>query len=272
MLSANDLADAKIMEPKSIPVVVLPYGPVFPAEAVKNWKRYLHEGGNFFSTGGYAFDEAVWRKDGKWQTWEQLVAGDPKYVVNGRFDGSDGWTVEGDKKAVHFGPDPNRHGELGLVIGYPYETSYKTGGRETSATVKQTIAAPPVGRYEINFMRYARWTKGAVASQGYDLSLVRFGPHTEGPRRFLGKFDHARFGRQDYTNVRSLPRRRVGRSASRPGAQTVRRYSRGSEHSDRNINGQTGWLCGSFGSAHLSLARSPRDQHPLRQRWGWHVG
>ena len=180
MLSASDLEDASKLDVSKIPVVVLPYGPVFPAPAVKNWQRYLHEGGNFFSTGGYAFDEAVWPENGKWKTLAELIAQDPRDLINGRFEGSEGRTVDGDKQAVSFGPDPNRNGELGLVMGYPWETTYKTGGKETSATVKQTFAAPPVGRYQITFMHYSRWTKGAVASQGYDLAMVRFGPHTEG--------------------------------------------------------------------------------------------
>ena len=121
MLSADDLADPKKLDPKAMPVVVLPYGPVFPAEALDNWRRYLHEGGGFFSTGGYSFDTPVWRVDGKWRTWEQLVAADPKWIVNGGFKSSDGWTVEGNTEAAHFGPDPNLGGKPGLVLGYPYE-------------------------------------------------------------------------------------------------------------------------------------------------------
>ena len=224
MLTASDLADPKLLDPSPMPVVVLPYGPVFPAEAVKNWKRYLHEGGSFFSTGGYAFDEALWHKDGQWQTWAELVAADPSYIVNGRFDGPDGWTVEGDKRAAHFGPDPNRNGEPGLVLGYPLDSTYKTGGKETSVTVKQTIAAPPVGHYEVHFMRYNRWTKGAVASQGYDLSLVRFGPHTEGLAGFcvrLNTLDSA--GKSIKITIFSLLAH--GRKSLRPGARAVRRHA-----------------------------------------------
>ena len=78
MLSASDLADPKLLDPKSMPVVVLPYGPIFPAEAASNWKGYLRSGGSFFTTGGYAFDEAVWKKDGKWQTWAEMAAREPK--------------------------------------------------------------------------------------------------------------------------------------------------------------------------------------------------
>lgn len=160
MLSADDLLDPKGLDAKTMPVVVLPYGPVFPGEASDHWKRYLHEGGSFFSTGGYAFDEPVYKEDGKWLTWGQLIAKDPKWLKNGEFNGQDGWTVEGDNAAAHFGPDPNLGGKLGLVLGYPYETTYKNGGKQTSVTVRQTFAPPPTGRYEIHFMRYLRWMSG----------------------------------------------------------------------------------------------------------------
>ena len=160
MLSADDLADPKKLDAGAMPVVVLPYGPVFPAEALDNWRGYLHNGGGFLSTGGYTFDTPVWRVNGCWVTWEQLVASDPKYVTNGKFESSDGWTVEGDTSAAHFGPDPNLGGKPGLVLGYPYESSYRTGGKQATVTVKQTFAAPLPGQYEVHFMHYARWTAG----------------------------------------------------------------------------------------------------------------
>ena len=84
LLSAEDLADPTKLDPKVMPVVVLPYGPVFPAEALDNWRGYLHNGGGFLSTGGYAFDTPVWRVSGKWLTWEQLSAIDPKHFAGGR--------------------------------------------------------------------------------------------------------------------------------------------------------------------------------------------
>ena len=37
MLSAKDLADKSVMNPSVMPVVVLSYGPIFPADAVDIW-------------------------------------------------------------------------------------------------------------------------------------------------------------------------------------------------------------------------------------------
>ena len=264
MLSANDLADSKTLDPKAIPLVVLPYGPLFPADAASNWKRYLHEGGGFFSTGGYAFDEALWRKDGKWLTWSQLIAEDPRYIVNGRFDGSDGWAVEGDKNAAHFGPDPNRNGEPGLVLGYPWETSYKTGGRETSVTVKQTIAAPPAGCYEISFNHYSRWTKGAVASQGFDLSLVRFGPHTEGLAGFC-----VRMNTLDSAGklIKEYDLYSVGAWEEVPFGPAVKRFDITPETSRIEISLSYDKLAGCVGVSDVRLYRWP-EAHAMNTHWG----
>lgn len=160
MLSADDLLNTGTLDARTMPVVVLPYGPVFPGEAERNWKRYLHEGGNFFSTGGYAFDEPVYRRDGKWLTWRQLTALDPPWLADGAFGKRGAWKVTGDAGAACFGPDPNLAGKPGLTLGYPYETGFKTGGKRATVTVSQTFEAPPAGHYEVSYLRYARWLKG----------------------------------------------------------------------------------------------------------------
>jgi hypothetical protein len=66
-LTAQDLATGELLAPERFQLLVLPYGPSFPDGAVDNLRRYLAEGGRFFSTGGYAFDNVYleMREDGK---------------------------------------------------------------------------------------------------------------------------------------------------------------------------------------------------------------
>lgn len=56
MLSAQDLASVSVLDPERLDLVVLPYGPAFPASARKPFQRFLRRGGGFVSMGGYAFD------------------------------------------------------------------------------------------------------------------------------------------------------------------------------------------------------------------------
>ena len=44
MLSAEDLATVSALDPECVDVVVLPYGPAFPAAARKPFQRFLRRG------------------------------------------------------------------------------------------------------------------------------------------------------------------------------------------------------------------------------------
>ena len=56
-LNASQLADSAILNKNNFDCLVLPYGPCYPSSALETIKAYLKSGGNFFSTGGYAFDQ-----------------------------------------------------------------------------------------------------------------------------------------------------------------------------------------------------------------------
>jgi hypothetical protein len=68
LLQAGDLADPKLLTAVNFDVVVLPYGPAFPAEARGAFCAYLKQGGSFLSTDGYAFDMPVEWTDKGWST------------------------------------------------------------------------------------------------------------------------------------------------------------------------------------------------------------
>ena len=56
LLGPEGVSDPSVLSAQEFDLVVLPYGPWFPAGAVETFKRYLAQGGSFLSTGGLAFD------------------------------------------------------------------------------------------------------------------------------------------------------------------------------------------------------------------------
>lgn len=72
-VSAEQLADPKAFNAEKYWLVVLPYGSYFPALARDNFLAYLRAGGDFLSTGGYAFDDPVIKWKGQFITLEQAL-------------------------------------------------------------------------------------------------------------------------------------------------------------------------------------------------------
>ncbi len=73
-LSAADLADARKLRPDLYHLLVLPYGQSFPAAARQSCLQYLHQGGSFISTGGYAFSKLLLPENGQWRDEAELMA------------------------------------------------------------------------------------------------------------------------------------------------------------------------------------------------------
>lgn len=65
-VSGDELADAAAFNSDRYRLIVLPYGHFFPAKACDNFLAFLRAGGDFISTGGYAFDELVIKYEGRW--------------------------------------------------------------------------------------------------------------------------------------------------------------------------------------------------------------
>ena len=66
-LNSEQLADARSLTRERFDVLVLPYGASFPVRAADNFRKFLRDGGKFFSTGGYAFDNLLERTAAGWQ-------------------------------------------------------------------------------------------------------------------------------------------------------------------------------------------------------------
>jgi len=67
LLDSRQLADRRNLNAGAFDVLVLPYGPSFPAAAAGNLRRFLRTGGKLLSTGGYAFDDLMEERDGQWR-------------------------------------------------------------------------------------------------------------------------------------------------------------------------------------------------------------
>jgi len=56
LLSADELSQVSVLDRERLDLIVLPYGPAFPAGARRAFQRFLRRGGGFISMGGYALD------------------------------------------------------------------------------------------------------------------------------------------------------------------------------------------------------------------------
>lgn len=72
-LTAEQLADPKRMNRAAFDLLVLPYGESFPLPAREAVEKFLGDGGDLFSTGGYAFQSPLVLKAGKWEFYEEAV-------------------------------------------------------------------------------------------------------------------------------------------------------------------------------------------------------
>lgn len=80
-VTADQLADPKAFNSEKYWLAVLPYGSYFPVEARDNFLAYLRAGGDFLSTGGYAFDEPALKWKGQWLTREEALRSTPTREV-----------------------------------------------------------------------------------------------------------------------------------------------------------------------------------------------
>ncbi len=67
LLSADQLADPGVLKPSAFDLVVLPTGQTFPSPARNTFIEYLRAGGGFITTGGYAFNDLLAKRGGKWR-------------------------------------------------------------------------------------------------------------------------------------------------------------------------------------------------------------
>jgi hypothetical protein len=89
-LSAEQLSDPGQFSRERYDILVLPYGPSFPAPARKTLVTFLSRGGSFFSAGGYAFDNPLLKSSRGWVGESEALAEEKgtELIRGGSFEGS----------------------------------------------------------------------------------------------------------------------------------------------------------------------------------------
>jgi hypothetical protein len=70
-LTAQQLADPKRLNRAAFDLLVLPYGESFPLPAREAVEKFLGDGGDLLSTGGYAFQSPLVLNAGKWEFYDK---------------------------------------------------------------------------------------------------------------------------------------------------------------------------------------------------------
>lgn len=71
-VAGEDVSKKDVLTRRNMDLLVVPTGSAWPAAATNALVSYLAEGGSLLTCGGYAFDEPVEWRDGKWRTWRSL--------------------------------------------------------------------------------------------------------------------------------------------------------------------------------------------------------
>lgn len=66
LLGWEELSNPSILSTQNFDLLILPYGPYFPASATQAIRQFLSCGGSMITIGGYAFDTPLFLVEGKW--------------------------------------------------------------------------------------------------------------------------------------------------------------------------------------------------------------
>ena len=95
-VTAAQMADPGHFSRAHFDLLVLPYGETFPLAAWDAVQRFLADGGDLLSAGGYAFRSPVVKKEGKWQFYDEEIKQEsgpnllPDFALHGA-----GWSASG---------------------------------------------------------------------------------------------------------------------------------------------------------------------------------
>ena len=132
-LSAEDLANPRKLLPGLFNIVVLPYGESFPAEARRTMTRFLHHGGGFISTGGYAFNNLLLGDGENWIDEDVALARrltaalDESVLPDGGFETTENAPIKG----MQLDGKWRRDGDICAIV----EENAKEGRRCAKVTV-----------------------------------------------------------------------------------------------------------------------------------------
>lgn len=101
LISADQLANREEFNSARYSIVILPYGACFPLTARAPFTQFLKQDGAFISMGGYAFDDLMEKKEGK---WVKVETGDPSLFLSGRRGKPGDWIQYQPDQIVLFDP------------------------------------------------------------------------------------------------------------------------------------------------------------------------
>jgi len=88
-LSADEL-DSELKR-ENLELLIIPYGESFPAKSAGALFNFLKQGGALFTTGGYAFQNPLYKIGGKWLSEEEANALQPNLLPEGDFQNPSAW-------------------------------------------------------------------------------------------------------------------------------------------------------------------------------------
>lgn len=136
-------------------LLILPYGESFPAKSAGTLFNFLREGGALFTTGGYAFQNPIYKIEGKWLGEEEANDLQPNLFPQGDFQDESIW-----KKGDGCSLDPTNpfQGKPSAKVSLPYPSS-----SEWSTEIK----LPPGKLY-----RFSGWLKTKDVKGGFAFSAI----------------------------------------------------------------------------------------------------
>jgi hypothetical protein len=144
-ISAEDLMSEKMLDVANIDLLVLPQGESYPAKGRDVLFRYLKQGGDFISMGGYAFDKLYYQDaSGTWVPRESLYgqfvpAPNSEPVTLFDFEGSlDSWKGGGGTAEMPVAkPGPGHSGGKSMAVCIPNYQNYHGMGSKINASIPE---------------------------------------------------------------------------------------------------------------------------------------
>jgi len=153
LVSANELADK--LDRDSLDLLILPYGESFPAASGGTLFKFLKEGGALFTTGGYAFQNPIYKVGDKWLGEEEANSLQPNLFPQGDFQDQSIW--EKDESCSIDAANPF-YEKPSAKVSLPYPSSSEWS---TELTL-------PAGR----LYRFSGWLKTRDIKGGYAFAAL----------------------------------------------------------------------------------------------------
>ncbi len=180
IVNETDFAVPETLTVEETDVMVLPYGTYFPLEARDRFIDFLKQGGAFISMGGYAFDDLIEKKEGRWM---KANVDDPKQYLSGRRGEPGDWVKFQPEQIVIF--DPTYPFKRANKITTDSQTPLFMDSQTEDIQLEGFPATAMTGNNSPVFAKpFARWYPILTAKDRYDRprgSVMSLVLHHDGP-------------------------------------------------------------------------------------------